>query len=37
MVLSYWLMGARYNTMHIAGATVVLVGLLVVLIPQVGA
>lgn len=35
MVLSYFLMGARYNPMHIAGATVVLVGLLVVLVPEV--
>eukprot|EP00123_Amoebidium_parasiticum_P008162 comp18615_c0_seq1/m.20194 comp18615_c0_seq1/g.20194 ORF comp18615_c0_seq1/g.20194 comp18615_c0_seq1/m.20194 type:complete len:563 (-) comp18615_c0_seq1:175-1863(-) len=34
MVLSYFLMNARYNVCHILGANVVLAGLVVVLIPQ---
>ncbi|KNC82522.1 hypothetical protein SARC_05195 [Sphaeroforma arctica JP610] len=34
MILSYFLMGAKYNRFHILGACTVIIGLLVVLLPQ---
>eukprot|EP01134_Creolimax_fragrantissima_P005161 CFRG5161T1 len=34
MVLSYFLMSARYNKFHILGAGVVVIGLMIVLLPQ---